>query len=218
MKTIAKVTRLLLGWIVVRGTPRTDDGSPLKLNSQRMGCDSPTVKSFDQCQTFRIDLLSVRGRQLKYGRILAYFLSPIPLTRFRSSALLNGRAAIIRAAITCPIPGTVVSSFSVAVLTSILPSGVFSFAWDVFVSTGLTAAVEELDVGVTEIECEAIGDGGEVALGTLGRPSLMPHPPILRRFASSSNCASFSRSAAELEALGGVAVVPWILARPFATN
>jgi len=30
MKTIAKVTRLLLGWIVVRGTPRTDDGSPLE--------------------------------------------------------------------------------------------------------------------------------------------------------------------------------------------
>jgi len=30
---------------------------------------------------------------------------------------------MIRAAITCPIPGTVVSSFSVAVLMSILPSG-----------------------------------------------------------------------------------------------
>src|SRR5436309_10698894 len=79
----------------------------LKLNSQRMRYDS-------------------RGRQLKYGRICAYFLSPIPLTLFRSSALRNGRAAIIRAAITCPIPGTVVSSFSVAVLTSILPSGVFA--------------------------------------------------------------------------------------------
>ena len=38
----------------------------------------------------------------------------------------------MRAAITWPIPGTVVSSFSVAVLMSILPSGVFSFACDLF--------------------------------------------------------------------------------------
>src|SRR5207247_8549691 len=60
----------------------------------------------------------------------------MPLTRFRSSALRNGRAAIIRAAITCPIPGTVVSSFSVAVLMSIFPSGIFSFACDPWVSLG----------------------------------------------------------------------------------
>src|SRR6266513_2398220 len=106
-----------------------------------MRYDSPTVKSFDQCQTFRINLLSVRGRQLKYGRILAYFLSPIPLTLFRSSALLNGRAAMIRAAITCPMPGTVVSSFSVAVLTSILPSGVFSFGCDAGVRRELVLGI-----------------------------------------------------------------------------
>ncbi len=36
----------------------------------------------------------------------------------------------MRAAITCPIPGTVVSSFSVAVLMSILPSGVVALACD----------------------------------------------------------------------------------------
>jgi hypothetical protein len=42
----------------------------------------------------------------------------------------------MRAAITCPIPGTVVSSFSVAVLMSMFPSGIFSFARDLFVSTG----------------------------------------------------------------------------------
>ena len=71
-----------------------------------------------------------------------YFFSPMPLTRFRSSALRNGRAAIMRAAITCPIPGTVVSSFSVAVLMSIFPSGIFSFACDPFVSTGLLRAID----------------------------------------------------------------------------
>src|SRR4029077_1758613 len=97
-------------------------------------------------------------------------------------------------------------------------SGVFSFACDFLASTGLIVAVEELDVGVTEIGCEALGDGGEVSFATLdGRP-LMPHPPILRCFASSSNCASFSRSEAELAAPGDAAVVPWILARPFAIN
>ena len=61
----------------------------------------------------------------------------MPLTRFRSSALRNGLAAIMRAAITCPIPGTVVSSFSVEVLMSMFPSGIFSFACDPLLSTGL---------------------------------------------------------------------------------
>ena len=63
----------------------------------------------------------------------------------------------MRAAITCPIPGTVVSSFSVAVLMSIFPSGVFSFA-RFFTSPGLLAAANELDVRVTGIEREASGD------------------------------------------------------------
>src|SRR5438067_10057886 len=81
----------------------------------------------------------------------------MPLTRFRSSALRNGRAAIIRAAITCPIPGTVVSSFSVAVLMSILPSGVFSFGCDLFSSGVGLDAVGARDFVVDKNEGE---DGG----------------------------------------------------------
>jgi hypothetical protein len=46
------------------------------------------------------------------------------------------------AAITCPIPNTVVNSFSVAVLMSILPSGVFSLACVLFFSTGLVRVLE----------------------------------------------------------------------------
>src|SRR5207248_8167433 len=83
----------------------------------------------------------------------------MPLTLLKSSALLNGRAAIIRAAITWPIPGTVVSSFSVAVLMSILPSGVLSFACDFFASAGL--AMTALAVGVAEIR-ESVFAGGVV--------------------------------------------------------
>src|SRR5947207_6352376 len=74
----------------------------------------------------------------------------MPLTRFRSSALRNGRAAMLRAAITCPMPGTVVSSFSVAVLMSISPSGVFSFACDLFLSTGLLRGIDAPGFGVGE--------------------------------------------------------------------
>ena len=54
----------------------------------------------------------------------------------------------MRAAITCPIPGTVVSSFSVAVLMSIFPSGVFSFACDLFVSTGLLRRIDATGFGL----------------------------------------------------------------------
>src|SRR5262245_12793785 len=43
----------------------------------------------------------------------------------------------MRAAITCPIPGTVVSSFSVAVLMSMFPSGILSLACVSFVATEL---------------------------------------------------------------------------------
>ena len=42
---------------------------------------------------------------------------------------------MMRAAITCPIPGTVVSSFSVAVLMSMLPSGIVAFACGPVVAT-----------------------------------------------------------------------------------
>ena len=67
-----------------------------------------------------------RGRnlaqpQLKNGRIFSYrFPAPIPLTRCRSSAALNGRASIMRSAMDGPIPGTFSSSVNDAVLTSSL--------------------------------------------------------------------------------------------------
>ena len=141
----------------------------------------------------------------------------MPLTRFRSSALRNGRAAIMRAAITCPIPGTVVSSFSVAVLMSILPSCVFSFA-RLFTSPGLLAAANELDVRVTGIEREGSGDACDCGPIPFDGCPVVPHPPTCRRFASFSSCASFLRSSAEVEPPGAAAVVPWILARPFAIN
>ena len=126
----------------------------------------------------------------------------MPLTRFRSSALRNGRAAIIRAAITCPIPGTVVSSFSVAVLMSMFPSGVFSFACDPFGATGLLRAFEAAgfatgktadDSGgarrdrVVPLVTKELKTDGACACA-FNRPALTPQAPIFSRFASSSNC------------------------------
>ena len=138
----------------------------------------------------------------KYGRICAYFFSPMPLTRFRSSALRNGRAAMMRAAITCPIPGTVVSSFSVAVLMSIFPSGIFSFACDPFVPTGLLRVIDAAGFAIGKMADESGGverdrifssatkelkaDG--VCARAFNRPALAPQAPIFSRFASSSNC------------------------------
>src|SRR6476646_6016211 len=75
----------------------------------------------------------------------------MPFTFFKSPALRKGRAAIIRAAITGPIPGTLRSSFSVAVLTSILPNSGFSFACDFLPSDGLIVAVEGLGTGVAKV-------------------------------------------------------------------
>src|SRR5436305_11786207 len=89
-----------------------------------------------------------------------YFLSPIPFTFFRSSALRNGRAAIMRAAITGPMPGIIFSSFSVAVLMSILPSAVFSLACDFFVSTGLLRGIDGLGIDVAEIGVGEFATGG----------------------------------------------------------
>src|SRR5207253_2752553 len=77
------------------------------------------------------DKLSARP-QSKNGRIFSYRLpAPIPLTRCRSSALLNGRASMMRSAMDGPIPGTFSSSVCDAVLTSSLvgagkPEGVVS--------------------------------------------------------------------------------------------
>ena len=56
---------------------------------------------------------------LKYGLTCSYlFPLPIPLTLFRSSALLNGRAAMMRLDKASPIPGTFLSCSFVAVLIS----------------------------------------------------------------------------------------------------
>jgi len=87
-----------------------------KHRRQKLGC--PVLEE----RTFVPVAAWIRQGHLKYGRICAYFLSPIPFTFFRSSALWNGRAAIIRAAITGPTPGIAFNSSSVAVLMSILPS------------------------------------------------------------------------------------------------
>src|SRR5215471_3034827 len=61
---------------------------------------------------------------------------------------------MMRAAITCPIPGTVVSSFSVAVLMSISPSGVFSFACDLLIPTGLLFGLEATGCGIGETKAD----------------------------------------------------------------
>jgi hypothetical protein len=103
-----------------------------------------------------------RYNQLKYGRICAYFLSPIPFTFFKSSALLNGRAAIIRAAITGPTPGIILSSFSVAVLMSNLAGNNLSF--------------------LLVLGDEAAGGAGD-AVGALDRSIFAAHPPSLACFA-----------------------------------
>ena len=115
----------------------------------------------------------------------------MPLTRFRSLALLNGLAAMIRAAITCPIPGTAVSSFSVAVLMSISPSGFFAFARDPLFGTRFQS-VNDLagfaDCG-TDDSADAKRDPilppatkelktGGVCGRTFNRPELIPQAPI----------------------------------------
>src|SRR6266699_4702791 len=110
-----------------------------------------------------------------------YFLSPIPLTFFKSSALLNGPAPMIRRAITGPIPGTNFNSFSVAVLMSNLAGNDLSF--------------------MLVLGDEAAGGAGD-AVGSLDRAIFAAQPPSLVCFASSSRPSSFWRSAAELEAPG----------------
>src|SRR5947207_5674720 len=120
----------------------------------------------------------------------------MPLTFFKSSALRNGRAAIMRAAITCPIPGTVVSSFSVAVLMSIFPSGIFSFAYDPWGSLGPLRGIDETGCGIGEAVADEFARGERGRLFTsvtkelkadgvcaraFKRPSFMPQAPIFSR-------------------------------------
>ena len=55
---------------------------------------------------------------------------------------------MMRAAVTCPMPGTVVSSFSVAVLMSILPSGVFALPCDLLGLGALPNGTGAADFGL----------------------------------------------------------------------
>ena len=64
---------------------------------------------------------------------------------------------MMRAAVTCPMPGTVVSSFSVAVLMSILPSGVFALGCDLLGLAALPNGTDEPGLGVEK------GTAGEAA-------------------------------------------------------
>src|SRR5436309_5557296 len=92
------------------------------------------------------------------------------------------------------MPGTVVSSFSVAVLMSIFPSPGISFACDLLVSDGLVVAMEDVGAGIAEIDVgefakgaacgralfpgtKTLKDGGFCAR-TLSRSASTPQPPI----------------------------------------
>ena len=66
----------------------------------------------------------------------------------------------MRAATTSPIPGTVVSSFSVAVLMSMFPSGIFSFACDPVVAPELARVIDASDF-VTEEKTTGESGGAE---------------------------------------------------------
>src|SRR5437763_10593086 len=97
---------------------------------------------------------------------------------------------MMRAAITGPIPGTVVSSFSVAVLMSILPNGVFAFACELLALplspgriAGVGFGVERRIGGETKgAKCCSAGMKEPKADGlsgrTFNRPMLMPQAPI----------------------------------------
>lgn len=134
-----------------------------------------------------------RQSHLKYGRMVSYFWSPIPFTFFRSSALLNGRASTIRRAITGPIPGINLSSFSVAVLMSNLAGNNLSFL--------LVIRREAVGDAVFGTPREELGIVAEDSVGAVERLIFAAQPPNLCCFASSSSSSSFCRSTTELEAL-----------------
>src|SRR5215510_14364249 len=110
---------------------------------------------------------------------------------------------MIRAAMTGPMPGTVRNSFSVAVLMSMFPWGMFSFACDLFMSTELVRVIDaagfatgdktagdsadaERDRVFPSATKELKDDGAGAC--AFNRPALTPQPPIFSRFAASSNC------------------------------
>src|SRR5882724_10154129 len=99
------------------------------------------------------------------------------------------------------MPGTVLSSFSVAVLMSILPSVGLPLVGGALVSVVLLAlGIGELGVGVTRIVCAVKGVARDVGFSprmkkvkpedfsarTFSRLRLMPQPPIFCCLASSS--------------------------------
>src|SRR5439155_17443681 len=99
---------------------------------------------------------------------------------------------MMRAAITGPIPGIILNSFSVAILTSILPNSGISFACDFLGSPLSPGGIGAVGFGVDErMEGEAgvarrrpFSAGtktlkeGEFAGRTFNRPATMPHAPI----------------------------------------
>src|SRR4029450_11004963 len=110
---------------------------------------------------------------------------------------------MIREAITGPTPGIIFNSFSVAVLMSILPGSIFSFACDFLGSTGLLTGVGGLGIGVAGIGVAEFAGGvtrdpgffpGTKTLKGAGfcacafsRPASTPQPPIFSCLASPSN-------------------------------
>src|SRR6266705_818249 len=106
----------------------------------------------------------------------AYFLSPIPFTFFKSSALRKGRASIIRRAITGPIPGINLSSFSVAVLMSNLAGNNLSF----LLGLGGEAAGDAVSGTLRERLGIVAGD----SVGAFERSIFAAQPPSLCCFAS----------------------------------
>jgi hypothetical protein len=97
--------------------------------------------------------------------MISYLLSPIPFTFLKSSALLNGRASIIFLAVTGPMPGIVLSSFSVAVLMSIFPGAILSSGGCDSVSPGVLVVILAAGAGVIDGTIEAPALDEDVDLG-----------------------------------------------------
>ncbi len=108
------------------------------------------------------------------------------------------------------MPGIIFSSFSVAVLTSNLAANNLLFL--------LVLGGEAAGGAATGTVRDGLGTVVDDAIGVLDGSIFSAQPPSLCCLASSSSCSSLWRSAVELEAPGGVALVPWILARPFEIN
>lgn len=106
---------------------------------------------------------------------------------------------MIRRAIAGSIPGINLSSFSVAVLMSNLAGNNLSF----FLVLGGEAAGDAVSGTLKRLGIVAAD-----AVGTLDPPIFAAQPPSLCCFASASSSSSFCRSAAELEAPGGVTLRP----------